>query len=102
MDEWLVVYRHLRRRHLDGKDRMLPRLPIKGVFTLCDEMHNRIFSQLLKKWMDLANIITMVGGSLGYYTLHFFRRGAVQHFFMLIINGKWSIVAVKWWGSWAE
>ena len=95
VDKWLVVHRRLRGRNLEGEDYLFPRLSVKGVFKLCEDMHHRNFSQLLKKWLDLANTIPMVGDSLGHHTLHCFRRGAVQHFFMLTINGKWYVMAIK-------
>ena len=80
IDKWLVVYRRLRGRNLDSEDHMFLRLSVEGVFKLHEDVCHRNFSQLLKKWLDLANIIPMVGESLGYCTLHCFRRGAGQNF----------------------
>ena len=76
-------------------DYLFPRATTKGMFKLLERMTHRNFTDLLKKWVEMDGIVPMVGGSRGYFTLHCFRRGACQHFFMLTINGKWSIMAVK-------
>ena len=102
LDKWLAVHQRMRGRPLEDEDYMFPRATAKGGFKILERMTHRNFKDLLKKWMELANTTPMVGGSPGYFTLHCFRRGACQHYFMLTINGNWSIMAVKWWGGWAE
>ena len=84
-----MVYERLCGRPFGKDDHVFPRLSANGVFKLCESMTHRSFSELLAKWLDLAHMIPIVGGgSLGHHTLHCFRRGALQHFFMLTINGK--------------
>ena len=87
---------------MEDEDYMFPRATAKCGFKIMERMTNRNFTDLLKKWMELPNITPIVWGSPGCFTLHCFRRGACQHCFMLKINGKWSIMAFKWRGGWAE
>ena len=46
--------------------------------------------------LSIAGIVVMVGGQIGYFTLHYFRRGSAQHWFMDVLRGKWAITAVRW------
>ena len=59
------------------------------------------FVIMLNYWANEAEIILIVNGEIGCFTLHCFRRGGAQHQFMFAIHGKWSISAVKWWGGWS-
>ena len=81
---------------------MFPSMCAKGKFKSCEHVNHQNFSELLVKWINLAQTISMIGGSPGHHVLHCFRRRALQHFFMLTINGKWSTMACKWWGGWSE
>ena len=76
----------MRGRRLEDENYMFPRVTAKGGFKTMERMTHRNFTDLLKKWMELESIVPMIGDSPGHFTLHYFRRGAFQHHFMLAIN----------------
>ena len=80
----------------------VPKIYRQRGFQLFQEMTHNNLSILLKKWLSMAKIGMMVGAQLGYFTLNCFRRGAVQHWLMITLRGKWATTVIKRWSGWSS
>ena len=64
--KWLDTCEGLLGCKLEPEECIFPKLTARGCFQQGEKMTHKYFSNLLKKWLDMANAVAIVGGQIGF------------------------------------